>query len=181
MAKGKSIKLPAVSLRRIIFFLVVLLAVTFLLIWPRKNYITDLESKIVGLEIRLEEQKTLYPFYLKLSKRLKENTIGNLPFPKKTKIPRNDIDQIALRFHEIAARTNMHDILVAPDVNSIGKNKDLMLVTVSGKGRFNDFHEFLKEAGALSFLEQIEQVNIKHPFSKISVVSLLFSLIVKRN
>lgn len=162
MAKGKSIKFPVESIRRVVFFLVVLLAITFVLIWPRHNNIIDLENRIAGLEIRLEEQKTLYPFYMKLNKRLKENTIGNLPFPEKTKIPRYDIDRIALHFHEIASRTNMHDILVAPDVNSIGKNKDLMLVNVSGRGRFNDFHAFLREAGGLSFLEQIEQVNLKH-------------------
>ncbi len=160
MAEKKSIKMHADTLRNIVIFLVVLAAALFFLVYPRHNSIKVLDSRVAKLEMRVEEHQTLKPIYTKLKTELDKKSIGNLPLPEKEMIPRKEIERISSAFKQIASKTGMRDIGIAPDVGSLGEKKGRMLVSAQCKGSFEDFQAFLRETGGLPFLEEVELVRI---------------------
>ncbi|MBW1672331.1 MAG: hypothetical protein JRJ45_01560 [Deltaproteobacteria bacterium] len=117
--------------------------------------------KIKKLRIQREKQQLLYPFYQKLLKKLQVEESRILPYPGKSKFPRDKTDKISSIFCEIAQKINLETVSIIPDVKSIANGSGPFLINILVKGDFFDFRKFLIELGGNPYLQHIEEIKIQ--------------------
>jgi len=119
-----------------------------------------MDMEIKKLQIQREKQQLLHPFYQRLLKKLQIEH-KTLPYPSKSKFPRDKTDKISSFFSEILQKTNLETISIIPDVKSIANGSDLFLVNLEVKGNFFDFRTFLIELGGNPYVQHIEEIKIQ--------------------
>lgn len=153
--------LPTQSL---IYFLICCAGVivfVLMIILPAQKSASELDSEIVELKSRIEEQRILNPVFKNLFERAKADNQGGLPNQVKTKLSRDDISKLTERLQEIVRENHLQIEALAPDVNSLTDNSGFLSVNISARGEFMDFRNFLIELGTIPSMELIETIDVR--------------------
>ncbi len=155
------VKLPGRIIRHIMICLGGLLGFILLAIVPSQKSIEDLDLMIKKMETQVQEQKILFPVYSELLKKRNLEDSGSLPFPPKTRIESNEIDNISALFREKAEMSNLELKKVVPDIKSLSDPAGLLCLTADLTGNFYDFRRFLIHMGEIPCVEHLEEIQIQ--------------------
>ena len=133
----------------------------FLGIIPGYKSLTALNEKTKNLQLEIDKQETLLPIYQKLALKIEHKESNVLPFPARTKLPMEQMDEFFLEFTSLAKKFNMTALSVRPELNSLKENSDFLLVYTVFKGDFLDLRKLLIGLGEVPYLEHIEEIEIK--------------------
>ncbi len=161
MEKKQLRKIPMESVAYLLICVLGIFAFNLIGPYMSGKSLVEMDMKIKKLQIQREKQQLLYPFYQKLLKKLQIKESRILPYPSKSKFPRDKTDKISSIFCEIAQKINLETISVIPDVKSIANGSGLFLINILMKGNFFDFRKFLIELGGNPYLQHIEEIKIQ--------------------
>ena len=161
MKKNGSIKLPGRSVAYLLICGFGVLAFILLGIYPNQKKLASLDKETNKISGQIEKHKILFPLYKNLLDEVRRKDLDVLPFPKKTKFAPDKTDRITFVFREIAKKSNLEVVSVAPDVKSMDNEAGLLLINTSLKGDFFSFRKFLIELGKVSYLERIEEIQVQ--------------------
>ena len=133
----------------------------FLGIIPGYKSLAVLNEKTKDLQLEIDKQETLLPIYQKLVQEIEIRKSKVLPFPTRTKLPMEQMDEFFLEFTSLAKRSNMIALSVRPELNSLKENSGFLLVYTVFKGDFLDLRKLLIGLGEIPYLEYIEEIEIK--------------------
>lgn len=161
MEEKQSRKIPVESTAYLLICALGIFA--FILIGPYMSgkSLVKMDMEIKKLRIQREKQQLLYPFYQKLLKKLQVEESRILPYPGKSKFPRDKTDKISSIFCEIVQNSNLETVSIIPDVKSIANGFGPFLINLLVKGDFFDFRKFLIELGGNPYLQHIEEIKIQ--------------------
>jgi len=161
MIKEKLSKLPGRIIRHFMICLGGILGFILLAIVPSQKSIADLNSTIRKMETQVKAQKILFPVYMNLLKKGQLEDIGDLPFPKKTRLESEEIDNISDLFRKKSEKSNLELMKVVPDIESLASATGLLGVSMNLRGNFYDFRKFLIQVGEIPCVEHLEEVQIQ--------------------
>lgn len=141
--------------------LCVLLFFFLLVIYPQHISLAEADQDITKLKVRIEEQKILYPIFQNLLKKARVKDTESLPFPKKTKLMRNETSKISSIFKNIAQKSNLILKEIIPDVDALIGGSEHLKLNLTVKGEFLDLRNFMLHLGELPYLEDIERIQIR--------------------
>ncbi|MBW2570218.1 MAG: hypothetical protein JRE47_12870 [Deltaproteobacteria bacterium] len=147
-----------------IYFLVFGAAILILIvigIYSSKKFSEIKNREIKALCYEIEEQKVVFPVYSNLLDKMPVIGPEVLAFPAKTRLSEDKIEEIPMRFAEIAQKCKLEAVSIIPDVMSLDRDSGRLLVDVFVKGDFFNFRKFLIEIGRVPYLEHIEKVHIQ--------------------
>ena len=151
--------------KRIVTYLILCIGVLFtffvFIIYPYYMSLGDTESEIEITKGRIEEQKLLFPVFQDLLNRARLKESGLLPLPEKKRLAREEIDGVSSMIQEIAQRSHLKVGGIMPDLDSLIGGAGLLEMTVVMKGELFDLRNFLVLLGEISYLEHIEQIQIR--------------------
>lgn len=155
------IKLPG---RGSIYFLIFGAGVLILIvigIYSSKKFSEIKDREIKALCYQIEGQKVLLPVHRDILDKMPVSGPEVLAFPIKIRLSEDKIEEIPMRFAEIAQKCNLEAVSIIPDVMSLDRDSGRLLVNIFVKGCFFDFRKFLIELGRVPYLEHIERVHIQ--------------------
>lgn len=161
MMDKKIINIPE---RSIIYFLICLSGVLIFIftgIVPGQKSLVGLDRKIADVRSQIEEQKRLLPMYQSLKEDIRKKEIVFLPFPARTRLPKEKIDGMFIGFKEIAGRCGMKPLSITPDLNFLSGNPGALPVEISLKGDYFNLRRLLIALGEVPYLERIEEIEIR--------------------
>ena len=123
--------------------------------------LAETDSEIEITKGRIEEQGLLFPVFQDLLNKARLSESGLLHLPEKKKLARDEIDGVSSIIQEIAQRSNLKIGSVMPDVDSLIGGEGFLEMTVVMKGELFDLRNFLVLLGEVSYLEHIEQIQIR--------------------
>ena len=153
--------LPTQSL---ILFLVCgagILVYVFLIIIPTQKTSTELDTDIVKIGDRIEEQRILKPVFESLLKQAQKKNPTDLPATKKVKLDRADISKLSEGLQEMAFRHGLKIQDMNTDVSDLIGKSGYLLMRINLTGAFMDFRSFLVDLGTIPSLEIIEEIQIR--------------------
>lgn len=109
----------------------------------------------------IEQQKTLAPVYQKIVAASENKLIKKLPYPNKTKLPRQEAVKFMEDFMKAAAKSSVMTISLAPDIAALSSSSRFLLHKAVVKGQFENFRELLISLGSITYIEKIEEINIR--------------------
>ena len=155
------IKLPR---RGSIYFLIFGVGVLIFIavgIYSSKKFSEIKDREIKAIRHQIEGQKVVLPLYSDLLNKMRVSGPEVLTFPIKIRLSEDKIEEIPVRFAEIAKKCNLEAVSIIPDVMSLDRDSGLLLVNAFVKGDFFDFRKFLIELGRVPYMEHIERVHIQ--------------------
>ncbi|KAF0157763.1 MAG: hypothetical protein FD159_1339 [Syntrophaceae bacterium] len=161
MIKKLNQRIPANSLSYILIYGGIIILVVLSGIIPLNRYNANRSQDIKEIQARIDEQKGLGGLYqsLKIASGKKENHI--LPNPAKTRLSRQDVDKIQDIFRAEAGKSGLIIASLTPDVKTMASGSQNLLYNMTIKGEFANFQRLLVSLGALSYIDQFEDINIK--------------------
>jgi hypothetical protein len=138
-----------------------ILAFVLLVILPSQRLAAEIDRDIAGLTTRIEEQRVLAPIFSTLFAKAKTPAASTLPQPGKTKLTREQISEVPRQLMDLAASHKLAVREITPDVNTLADASNRFLVRIAAGGRFLDLRGFLLGLGGLTFLEAIEEIDIR--------------------
>jgi hypothetical protein len=138
-----------------IIFLVVLLGII-----PLNHYNSDLSQDVKKIQTQIDEQKGLGGLYQLLKNASEKKEVHALPNPVKTRLSRQDMGKFQDTFRAEAGKSGFMIISLIPDVKTIASGSQNILYHVAIKGKFANFQKLLVKLGDLSYIDQIEEINI---------------------
>ena len=160
----KKLKISKLPTQNIAFFLMCLCLLLFfflLVIYPQHISLADADLDIKKLQERIEEQKILYPVFKNLLKKAHLKDIEGLPFPKKTKLTRDETGKIVSIFRKITQKSNLTLKEITPNVDALISDSGHLKLNLIVKGEFLDLRNFMLQLGELPYLEHIERIQIR--------------------
>ena len=139
----------------------IVLLVILLGIIPLYQYNYNRSQAVKKIQSQIAEQKELAQAYQALLKDAEKKEIHYLPNPSKAKLPRQDIDRFQDSFRAEAAKSNMNTVSLMPDIKTMSSGSQSILYTAIVKGAFANFRTLLIGVGALPYIEQIDEINMK--------------------
>ncbi len=130
-------------------------------IYSSRKFSEIKDREIKAIRYQIEGQKVVLPVYSDLLNKMRVSGPEVLTFPIKIRLSKDKIEEIPVRFAEIAKKCNLEAVSIIPDVMSLDRDSGLLLVNAFVKGDFFDFRKFLIELGRVPYLEHIERVHIK--------------------
>lgn len=157
----KALKLPARSLAFLIICAGGLLGFFLLVIYPYQASLAAADQEIKRLKSRIEEQKVLYPVFKDLLRKARVEETRGLPFPQKVKLARDDTTKLSTVFREIAQKSRLHIVDIAPQVDSLLDNTGFLRLKLDLQGDFFDLRNFLIMLKELPYFESLDQIQIR--------------------
>lgn len=158
---GFSKRIPSDSLRYLLVCVIGIIAFAAIAIYPSQKSIEQLDEKINNLRYQVERQKSLYPLYLELKKRIDATPVPDLPLPAPAAYPRDRIDAIASAFEPAVEGSGVFLAAVTPDVRALGGDASILPVQIVLTGDFLEFQNVLTRLGSIPFMTRIEGVRVK--------------------
>jgi hypothetical protein len=147
--------------------------ILFILLSIFPNYIaySNIIQDIERLKSNIEEQKILSPIFNDFSKKAEFKEPENLPFPKKTKMTKNETGKISAVIQDIILNNGFKLESIATDVGSLMHESGMLKLTVLMSGDFMNLRNAMLQLGALPYLEHVEsiQINSYHEKTKIQL------------
>ena len=151
--------------KRIATYLILCIGVLFtfivLIIYPYHTSLAEADSEIEITKGRIEDQKLLFPIFKDLLNKAGRKESSLLLLPEKKKLARDEIDGVSSMIQKIAQRSNLKVGGIMPDVDSLIGGAGFVKMTVVMKGELFDLRNFLVLLGEVSYLEHIEQIQIR--------------------
>ncbi len=154
------VKFPQQSVIYLLLCLFGMGAFILLGIVPSQKELAGLEEKITATKMRIEEQKTLSPLYQALGQRAKKQGAWVLPFPSKSELPREQMDQISAAVKAIAGRSNVALLSFTPALNTLSADSRFMEMNLTARGDFLSFRKLITGIGGLPYVEHVEEIHI---------------------
>jgi hypothetical protein len=130
-------------------------------ILPAQRLSAEIDRDIIALKSRLEEQRVLAPLFTTLFAKAKAPTVSELPRPAKSKLNRQEMADVPRVLRELAAAHRLTVREITPDVNSLTTASGRFLVHLAASGQFLDLRGFLLALGGLSYLDTIQEIEIR--------------------
>lgn len=130
-------------------------------ILPASRTLAEMETQTAIARYRLEEQKTLTPFYQTLIEREGKKESEVLPLPEKGRLPQAKINTLPLNLSNAARMSGMFLVSATPNLKALVGDAQFMPVSVVLRGNFADFRRFLINLGGLPYVERIEEITIQ--------------------
>lgn len=154
-------KIPSNSLSYVLLCGGIILLVVLLGIIPLYRYNYNRSQTIKKIQSQIDEQKELGQFYQFIRKDSEKKEVHNLPNPAKTKLSRQDVDKFENSFRAEADKSGMNTLSLMPDIKTMANGSQSLLYTATFKGAFTNFRRLLIGLGALPYIDQIDEINIK--------------------
>lgn len=132
-----------------------------MIILPAQKSAAELDTEIVNLQARIEEQRILSPVFKSLFKRAKAKNQSGLPAQAKAKLSRDDLSDLTAQLQQIVKDNNLQIEELAPDVNSLTENSGYLKVNLEASGNFLDFRTLLVDLGTIPSFEMIESIDVR--------------------
>lgn len=159
--KSTGIDLPKRSLTYIGLGVIGILLLVFLGILPAKKSLENLDVRAAEVKYRIEEQKTLAPFYKSLKERTDKQELQFLPLPQKASLPNTKISTIPAMFGDAAKASGLSLLTASPLLSAVGGNTRVLPVNVTLRGSFFNFRKFLINVGGIPYVQHIEEISIQ--------------------
>ncbi len=153
-------KFPQQSVVYLVICLSGIAIFVFLGIVPSQRSLGELNSRIAAAGLRIEEQRTLSPVYQALKEKSHKRATLSLPCPAVKELPRTDMDRLNNSVKEAAGGAKVQIVSLKPALNSLAENSRSLAIEASVKGDFFALRKFLIGLGGISFIEQIEEIQI---------------------
>lgn len=154
-------RFPASSARYALVCLLGLAAFGALGFYPSYRELRALRSRACQLQVEIRRQEIMRPLYKKLVEKTRRQREKALPFPKQTRLPREQADDLTPLFTRLAQQAGLVLLRVIPDVDSLAETPGRLSVDVTLKGPFNALRDYIVRLGGLPYLEHIEEVRIQ--------------------
>ena len=128
-------------------------------IYPNLEAMVELDNDFNELTTKVQEQEQLFPVYRRLIKEVQAPPM-DLPIPDKTKLPREDIANLSMRFMRLAEKNNLSFDSAAPDAASYLEESVYLTMNIRLHGDFFNFRPFLLDVCQLPYLQAIDEVSI---------------------
>lgn len=161
MIKKISRGVPANSLTYILICGGIIVLIILLGIIPMQRYRFSRAEDVKKVKEQIQEQKDLKVVYQLLDGTSKKKEVLSLPNPPKERLLRQNLAKFQDSFHIEAKRTGLMVVALAPDMKSITGASQYLTYSAIVKGDFADFRKMLIGLGALSYIDQIQEVGIR--------------------
>ncbi len=128
---------------------------------PLRNASLKAEVDIRAAEAELERQKILQPVYIELEKKKKQLPRPALPFPDPQPVKREEVKLLQEELRDIAIQNGMEPVSIVPDVSTMRRNSERMLIVVELKGDWMSLRDFLVRLGGMPGFDFLEQIKVK--------------------
>lgn len=149
------------SIKYLIIYLGIIMSVILLGIIPLYKSNNNLNKDIEKMKYQIEEQKSLGNFLSVLTKSIKNKDLKSLPNPRKTTIPFQDVSKFQDEFRTKAIKSGLITILLTPDYSTFTVTSQYLSYNAVIKGEFVNFRKLLIELSGISYLDEIEEINIQ--------------------
>ncbi|MEE9912494.1 MAG: hypothetical protein K4571_12305 [Deltaproteobacteria bacterium] len=154
-------KIPANSLSYILICGGIIILIVLLGIIPLYRYNVSHTRDIQKIQDQIDEQKGMRGVYQILENASKKKEEYALPNPAKGKLPRQDVDKFQDTFRFEAGKSGLMIISLMPDAKSAAGRYQHLLYNATLKGEFADFRKLLIGLGAVPYIDQIEEIDLK--------------------
>lgn len=159
--QGKVPGLPRNSAVFIVVCLAGLLGFALFSLLPSQRALNEADARIRQLELALKKQEVLYPAFQRLYKVLTGKKEKQVSLAPDEPLKRSQIGALPSMIADIAAKSGLQYEQAVPDINSLRKQTDRLLVNVALQGDFFRFQEFLSGLGSLPYLDRIDRITIE--------------------
>lgn len=139
-----------------IIFIVILTGIL-----PLYLKVASLTGENDKLTYQIKEQRELRPVYLTLLNERKDKNSFALPHPEKMFLPRSESGKFQADFRILAKKSGLSVVSFTPDINSSAGASTSLLYNVILKGEWSNFRRMLTGLGSFSYLDGIEEINMK--------------------
>ncbi|MFA5323610.1 MAG: hypothetical protein WC373_13140 [Smithella sp.] len=150
--------------RKSILYLLIYGGIIFIVILtgilPLYLKVASLTRENDKLTYQIKEQKALKPVYAAVLNEMKDKKSFVLPHPDKTALPRLESGRFQSDFRILAKKSRLAVVSFTPDINS-SAGASTSLYNVILKGELSNFRKMLTGLGIFSYLDGIEEINIK--------------------
>ena len=153
--------IPVYNLICLVICIVIVAVFILLLLCPAYKSLDGLETELANIEQRIDTQKTLLPLYMKLVKKSGAGVPSMLSLPERKKLSEKNLDLIPSVFKKIAGESGTRIVSVNPDFTTLASKKEAVLINTTVTGNLFNFRKFLIELGKVSYMKQIEEIQIQ--------------------
>jgi hypothetical protein len=158
--------IPEKSIWYIVICIGIIIIITILGIIPAYRYNVSANENIRKMNNQIKQQSDLMPQYKMLASILEKKQTQALPNPRRSKLPREQVEKFQQEFRSIADRTGMMVISHAPDMVNLASDSLYLVHRVAVKGDLSKFRRMLIELGSVPYLDRIDEISIEeHPDS----------------
>jgi hypothetical protein len=130
-------------------------------IFPAYRTLKELDRKMVTFQYQVKEQNLLFPLFVQLLQRSREEAPPLLPAPNPKKLPRGETEPLTTLFRDIAMKNNIAVKSLRPDVESLIASSGRFKMLAELSGGFYDLRNFLIQFGGIPYLEEIEHLRLQ--------------------
>ena len=130
-------------------------------IFPAHQTLKELDRKMENLQYQLDEQNMLFPLFVQLLQRSRQEAPAKLPAPEPKKLPRGETDPLTALFRDIAAENNIAVESLRPDVETLLASTGRFKMLAELNGGFHDIRSFLIDFGGIAYVEEIEYLRLQ--------------------
>lgn len=127
---------------------------------PAMKEILDLERQIAEMRDITKAREILLPLTVRISEKIDSHVPAELRLEDMSRIPKYKIGTIPSVIAGIAEKHGLTLTSVVPNVSTIEKGTERVMVSLSLKGLFSSFRAFLLDLGRHSALESIQEISI---------------------
>lgn len=136
-------------------------AYAIFLIWPSYKKHTANRSAIHDLKGRMDLMKVLYPVAARTGLLVKLDFHPELPFPKRQRMDRNAIKDLAVTFSDMARTHGMTMIGSDFDINALTPASESISMELSLTGNLFDFRQFLIGLIEFQYFRSVQELSVR--------------------
>jgi hypothetical protein len=155
------IKIPRDSIVYIILCLTGILLFIFGGIVPSGMKMGKLVTQTADIKFRIEEQRTLAPFYQSMQGKIEQKDSEVLPLPAKGKLAIAMIDTLPMALRTTARMSGMSLVSAIPNLNDLTGDAQFLSVSAVLQGDFVNLRKFLINLGSVPYVQHIEEISIR--------------------
>lgn len=130
-------------------------------IFPLYNASREAEAEILTAKAELERQKILHPLYIDLVKKKNQLPTLALALPETEPVRRENVRHLQKEIRDLALQNGMQTVSAVPDVSTMRRNSNRLLVVVDVKGDWMNLRYFLVQLGAMPQFDFMEKLTVK--------------------
>jgi hypothetical protein len=128
---------------------------------PLRKASLKAEADIRAAKAELERQKILHPVYIELEKKKNQLPRLALPFPDPQPVKREEVKLLQEELRDIAIQNGMEPVSIVPDISTMRRNSERMLIVVDLKGDWMSLRDFLVQLGNMPGFDFLGKVTVK--------------------
>lgn len=161
MNKKFNLDIPSKSLNYTVICGGIIILIVLLGIIPLNRYNAKRSQDVKTIQNQIDEQKGLGQAYQFIQNASNKKETHILPNPAKTKLSGQDVEKFQDAFRAEAGKASLMTISLIPETKSLDGGSQKLLYHATVKGEFANFRKLLVGLGALPYIDQIEEINLK--------------------